>query len=259
VALAVTALSALTSLFSSSPARSQTAPAVECAVPRDLIPNEALSHIASRVAHNQPVKIVAFGSSSTAGNGATTPTAAYPNQLQLALQEMFPDSEIAVVNKGVAGERVQQMMARFRRDVLDEHPDLLIWQTGTNSALAHGDLGDYVDGLAHGVDKARAAGIDVVLMTPQLSPRVEAAPQRDAYINYITRIASFRQVPVIQRYEMMKYWLDSNQMTEAEMISSDGLHQTDKSYHCLGVTAARVVAAGINRATTAGLVVADHQ
>jgi len=38
-------------------------------------------------------------------------------------------------------------------------------------------------------------------MTPQLSPRVEAAPQLDAYIDYITRIASFRQVPVIRRYE----------------------------------------------------------
>ena len=70
-------------------------------------------------------------------------------------------------------------------------------------------------------DKARAAGIEVVLMTPQLSPQFEAAPQRDAYLDYITRLASFRQVPVIKRYEMMKYWLDSSQMTEAEMIGAD--------------------------------------
>jgi lysophospholipase L1-like esterase len=218
-----------------------------------------LSRLAARVAHGEPIKIVAFGSSSTAGTGASTAAASYPSQLQAELQALFPHSEITVLNKGVPGERVQQMTRRFRRDVLEERPDLLIWQTGTNSALAHGDLGDYVDGLAHGVDKARAAGIDVVLMTPQLSPRFEAAPQRDAYLDYITRVASFRHVPVIRRYEMMKYWLDSQQMTEAEMIAADGLHQTDKSYHCLGLAAARIVAAGVNRSTTAGVVVADHK
>jgi acyl-CoA thioesterase-1 len=228
-------------------------------VPKDLIPTEALSRLTARIARGEPIKIVAFGSSSTAGTGASTAAATYPSQLQAELQQLFPQSEITVLNKGVPGEQVQQMTKRFRRDVLDERPDLLIWQTGTNSALAHSDLGNYVDGLAHGVDKARAAGIDVVLMTPQLSPRFEAAPQRDAYLDYITRLASFRHVPVIRRYEMMKYWLDSQQMTEAEMIAADGLHQTDRSYRCLGLAAARIVAAGVNRSPSAGVVVADHK
>lgn len=228
-------------------------------MPKDLIPTEALSRLTARIARGEPIKIVAFGSSSTAGTGASTAAATYPSQLQAELQQIFPQSEITVLNKGVPGEQVQQMTKRFRRDVLDERPDLLIWQTGTNSALAHSDLGNYVDGLAHGVDKARAAGIDVVLMTPQLSPRFEAAPQRDAYLDYITRLASFRHVPVIRRYEMMKYWLDSQQMTEAEMIAADGLHQTDRSYHCLGLAAARIVAAGVNRSPSTGVVVANHK
>jgi acyl-CoA thioesterase-1 len=243
--LGVLATSTLTTL-SSSPAQSQTPPAAECAMPADLVPTEKLPHVAARIAYGEPIKIVAFGSSSTAGTGATTEAATYPSQMQAELQAMFPNSEITVLNRGVPGERVKEMSMRFKHDVLAEKPDLLVWQTGTNSALSHGDIGDYVDGLAHGVDKARAHGIDVILMTPQLSPRFEEAPQREAYLDYITRLAAFRDVPVIRRYEIMQYWLDSKQMTRAEMLNPDGLHMTDLSYHCLGVTAARIVAAAIN-------------
>jgi len=153
VALAVAGLSAISSFFTSSPARSQTAPAVECGVPKDLISAEALSHIASRVAHGEPVKIVAFGSSSTAGTGATSATAAYPSQLQVALRTCSP-----IRNHGPEQRRAWRAGATNGQTLpprcAGEHPDLLIWQTGTNSALAHSDLGDYVDGLAHGVDKA---------------------------------------------------------------------------------------------------------
>ena len=45
----------------------------------------------------------------------------------------------------------------------------------------------------------------------------------------------------------------------AEMIAADGLHQTDKSYHCLGVAAARVVAGGIGRAVVTDVIVAVHE
>lgn len=225
------------------PARAETA-SRDCMVPPELTASTArLTHVAHQVATGAPIKIVALGSSSTAGTGASSVQATYPAQLQLQLQRMFPRSAVTVLNKGVPGERVQQEARRFRRDVLNEHPDLLIWQTGTNSALMHGDVGDFVDGLVRGIDRAQAAGMDVVLMTPQLSPRFEAAPQRDAYLDYITRIADSRQVALIRRHEMMAYWLDSGQMTPAEMINPDGLHQTDRSYFCLGLVAARMIAA----------------
>jgi hypothetical protein len=55
---------------------------------------------------------------------------------------------------------------------------------------------------------------------------------------------------------MMKYWIESQQMTDGEMIGPDGLHMTDKSYRCLGLAAARVVSSGINRSLAAGTVVA---
>jgi acyl-CoA thioesterase I len=235
------------------PARSQTlqpataaapaARAANCAVPHDMLASGTqLPHVARKLDAGLPIKIVAFGSSSTAGTGASSPKASYPNQFQAELQHLFPHSKITVVNKGVPGEDVREMMQRFQRDVLNEHPDLLIWQTGTNSALHHNKVSTYAGKLGHGLDQAEAAGIDVMLMTPQFSPRFEAVPNHQEFIDHIQAIAAVRHLPVLRRYTIMKYWLSSGAMTEAEMVSTDGLHQTDRSYHCLGVVAAEMVA-----------------
>src|SRR4051812_32009230 len=114
----------------------QNQPLAECGILADLIPSDRLPRVAKLIARGEPIKIVAFGSSSTFGTGASTPAATYPSQLQIALERLFPNSPVTVANRGIPGERVSDMMKRFRRDVLEEQPDLLIWQTGTNSALA---------------------------------------------------------------------------------------------------------------------------
>ncbi len=248
---AVLALAAL-------PARSAPLPAAgACSVPGDLLTStEKLPRVARKLAHDEPVKIVAFGSSSTAGVGASRPQASYPSQMQQELQRLFPRSKITVVNKGISGEDVREMMTRFQRDVLDQRPDLLLWQTGTNSALHHNKVASYTGKLTQGIDMARAAGIDVLLMTPQLSPKFLAVPNHQQFLDHITTIGSLHRVPVIRRYEIMKYWLDSGEMTQAEMINRDGLHQTDRSYHCLGMLAAHMVAGLADRPALAGVTVA---
>lgn len=225
------------------PARSETLPAHSCAVPHQLL-NSAnkLPRVAKKLQRGEPIKVVALGSSSTAGIGASVPKATYPSQFRAELQHLFPRSKITIVNKGIAGEDAMQMLGRFQRDVLDEHPDLLIWQTGTNSALHHDNVTAYSGKLTHGIDQAHAAGIDVLLMGPQFSPKFEAVPNHQAFLDHIAAIASVRRVPVLPRYQIMKYWVDSGEMTQAEMVNPDGLHQTDRSYHCLGIVAAHMVA-----------------
>jgi len=225
------------------PARSETVTPPSCDTPVSLLRTaDKLPRIAKKLRRGDPLKVVALGSSSTQGVGASTLAATYPSRFAAELQHLFPRSKITVLNKGIAGEDVRQMLARFARDVLDEHPDLLIWQTGTNSALHRNKVSDYVGKLTQGIDQAHAAGIDVILMSPQFSPKFEAAPNHREFLDHMTTVASRRHVPVLRRYEIMKYWIASGEMTEAEMINPDGLHQTDRSYRCLGLVAAQMVA-----------------
>ena len=247
IALAAAALALIAGL-PVGPARAQTAGFGSCAVPRELLTSRVpLPRVAQKLAAGEPVKIVAFGSSSTAGNGASSAAATYPSRFGQELQRLFPHSTITVVNKGIAGQDVRDEMMRFRRDVLNQKPDLLIWQTGTNSALHRNKVHTYVGYLNRGIDEAQAAGIDVLLMSPQFSPKFEAVPNHVDYLEHLATVAAEQRVPLLPRYEIMKFWLRSGEMTETQMVNTDGLHQTDASYYCLGVVTAHMVAGLANR------------
>jgi lysophospholipase L1-like esterase len=94
-----------------------------------------LTRTLTRLAEGRPITIVAVGSSSTAGAGATTSAAFYPSRLEALLQARFPHNSIRVINRGVNGEEEGDMLARFERDVIAEKPDLVLWQIGSNAVM----------------------------------------------------------------------------------------------------------------------------
>jgi len=258
--LALLAALAIVVSLGARPAAAQDPSLGSCAAPRELLTSTAgLPHVARKLASGHPIKVVAFGSSSTQGVGASSPAATYPSRFAQELQRLFPNSKVTILNKGVGGEDVREEMVRFQRDVLDEQPDLLIWQTGTNSALYQNALPTYVGKLTSGIDEAHAAGIDVLLMSPQFSPKFEAVPDHQNYLDHLAAVAAIKHAPLLRRYEIMKYWLRSGEMTESQMVNRDGLHQTDASYYCLGVVAAHLVAGLASRpAFLAGITAAAH-
>ena len=94
-----------------------------------------LARFAQRLVSEEPITIVAIGSSSTAGAGASSAAASYPNRLAVELKQHFPNHSITVINRGVGGEEFGDMLKRFDTGVLAEHPDLVLWQLGTNSVI----------------------------------------------------------------------------------------------------------------------------
>ena len=102
----------------------------------------SLPHVAGKLVAGKPVVIVAFGSSSTAGYGASSPDFNYPNRLAAQLRRQYPTADITVINAGVGGEDAPEMMKRLQKEVIDVHPDLVIWQVGTNAVLRNLDPGD---------------------------------------------------------------------------------------------------------------------
>jgi acyl-CoA thioesterase I len=90
----------------------------------------------------EPLTIVALGSSSTEGAGASSPQASYPTQLEARLRGKLPGVELRVINAGKSGETSQEMLARLESDVLAHDPDLVIWQAGGNEVLLGRDPAD---------------------------------------------------------------------------------------------------------------------
>jgi acyl-CoA thioesterase-1 len=221
----------------------QTGIPKQCVVPPELLRSQySLPRVAAKLEHGETVRIVAIGSSSTAGTGASSRKASYPAQLEGDLETLFPGSEVTVLNRGVPGDTAAMMMARFKRDALDPKPDLIIWQTGTNSALGGGDVERFTADVLQGIRMARKKNIEIMLMGPQYAPRFESVANRMSYLDHLRTIAALERVPIFPRYEIMKHWIQSGQFTPKTMIDPDGLHLTDSSYGCLGWLVARMIA-----------------
>ena len=190
----------------------------------DRVPGDILAH--------RPVTIVAIGSSSTEGIGASAPERSYPSQLERDLQARLPGIDIHVVNRGKGGEDAREELARLARDVLEQHPDLVIWQVGTNAVLRRDDLAADAELLQRGVDQIKASGADLVLMDLQYAPRVLARPAYALMEQLLADTAERERVALFRRFAMMRYWQDEPGGVPAT-VGSDGLHMNDTGYGCL--------------------------
>lgn len=217
-------------------AHAQEAPdASPCAVPPALIRvNEPLLRTATRLG-KRPFRIVAIGSSSTEGAGASGPEASYPAALARELNQRFPNARIAVFNKGVGGERIGQMMDRFERDVLALNPDLVLWQVGTNEATANDAIQQFQEKLVEGIQRLRVKGRDVILMSPQFAPRMNVRSNHLLYVETVRSVAERFGVQLFRRFDIMDFWVASGQLSVADLITGDGLHMTDFAYYCTAV------------------------
>jgi len=214
-----------------------------CAAPPALSAIEAaLDRTSSRILSGQPLTIVAMGSSSTLGVGASTPASSYPSRLEQELRQQFPGVEIRLVNHGVAGQDVPEELTRLGRDVLAEHPDLVIWQVGTNAVLRRDDLSADEQLISRGVAAMKESGIDIVLMDLQYAPRVLARPASAEMERLIADLATRTQAGLFRRFEIMKEWDHTQQLAPASSVGPDGLHMTDAGYACLANQLAEALA-----------------
>ena len=193
----------------------------------------SLPHVASKLAAGEPVVIIAFGSSSTAGYGATSPEFNYPNRLAAQLHRQYPTADITVINRGQGGEDAPEMMRRLQTSVIDMHPDLVIWQVGTNAVLRNLDPAETARMVEDGVARIQAAGADLVLVDPQYSPRVnEKAESAGKMVNLLHKVAELRHIGIFPRFEVMRDWHEKQSIPIDSFVIADGLHMNDWGYAC---------------------------
>jgi lysophospholipase L1-like esterase len=193
----------------------------------------SLPHVAKRLVDGDPVVIIAFGSSSTAGTGASAPEFTYPNRLAAQLKRHYPTASITVVNAGIGGEDAPEMMKRLQTAVIDQHPDLVIWQVGTNAVLRDLDPDATANQVEEGVARIQAAGSDVVLVDPQYSPRVTEHPDSTSRIvRLLGHVARLHHVGIFPRFQVMRDWHEQQALPIDSFVIADGLHMNDWGYAC---------------------------
>ena len=211
-----------------------------------------LKRVAGRISAHQPLTIVAIGSSSTFGAGASSPAMSYPSRLAIELRALLPRTSITVINRGVNGDTTEEMLARFDRDVFAAHPDLVLWQVGSNAVLLGRPLAPTGLLIDEGLRRLKVAGSDVVLIDPQYAPKVIAKHDEhdvDLMVALISTASRDMHINLFQRFALMRYWRLTKGLPFSVFLSKDELHMNDWSYGCIAKLLARAVAEAATRVT----------
>jgi acyl-CoA thioesterase-1 len=198
------------------------------------------------VAAGRSVTIMALGSSSTAGAGASAPAASYPARLEVELRSRFPGVAITVLNRGVNGEEAGDMLARFDQAASDDKPDVVLWQLGTNAVLRDNPIGPVDRLITEGLARMKALGADVVLIDPQFAPKVIVKSDAESMVNVIAATSTTRGVDLFPRFAVMREWHEATAIPFEAFLSPDLLHMNDWGYACF----AKLLGAAMAEAAT---------
>ncbi|WP_425324677.1 SGNH/GDSL hydrolase family protein [Methylobacterium soli] len=220
----------------------------ECRVPGSKLYTLAkLRAVKAALKEKRPVRVLAVGSTS-AGPGAS---ATYPMKLETALERSLPDVDVVVEARGLQGEIASGAAERLRSMVADVEPDLVIWQVGTHDALARVELDAFGDALDETVKWIKSHEMDVVLVDPLYT----ASLADDAYYNSVVRkvqeVAAREGVPLVQRYEAMRYLSARAEKSEGHMLGSR-FRLNDLGLRCMAEHVTRAITLSLLQPDTTG-------
>jgi hypothetical protein len=227
---AILGLTLLAGILVGAAARAEDVPQ-GCEVPDYLLASEsALPKVMDAVKSGHPLDILVVGSRSSTINAAEA--IAYPGRLQAMLKEKLPSITVNVSVDLEAKKTAAEVAAGLVKQVDEKKPTLVIWQTGTVDAMRSVDPDDFRGAVNDGVAALQNTGVDVILMNLQYSPRTETMISAPPYLDNMRVVAQEHDVPLFDRFAMMRQWNDSG---EFDLFNaSHGLELAKRVHDCLG-------------------------
>jgi len=155
----------------------------------------------------------------------------YPSFLEAALKERLPDYNIRVTIHAEPRRSIKEILPVIPKVLADNKPSLVVWQTGTVEAIRGFDPDKYERKLEAGIELIRQANADVILVNPQFSPRTAIMNDSGALNERIRRVSQYADVPVFNRYEIMRSWQESD-VFDLSSLKNDGSYEA--VHRCLG-------------------------
>ena len=165
----------------------------------------------ARLRGGDPVTIVCWGDSVTAGGDASTPDKAYVRVFEQRLRRRFPSAKIRVINAGIGGTSTPGRLPAFEKEVLAHKPDLVTLEFVNDMGLPAETMQRNYDEILR---RLRGAGAELVLITPHfvmpewmgLPPHARGPDQRP-YVRFLRQFARDNKVPLAdaaRRWEQLE-------------------------------------------------------
>ncbi len=240
LAFAVAAVAAL------APVRAEevASPSSQCDVPAYLLTSEStLAKVAAAVKGTKRLSIVVVGTRSSSLPGADGEASAYPARLQAILRERLAGVSVELSTSLLPRKTSEEVAVGFEKLVAERKPDLVVWQTGTVDAIRTTDPEEFRTALDDGIAILQKAGIDVVLVNLQYSPRTDLVMAVTPYIDSMRVVAQKMDVPLFDRFAIMRDWHETGDfdLFATPQGSDHGLTMAKRVHECLGQLMAKFV------------------
>ncbi len=197
------------------------------------------------------MKIVFFGDSITdcdrdrgdeksLGNG-------YVKILADKLRPIYPDMDIELINKGVSGNEVCDLLARVQSDVIDYKPDAVVIMIGINNVIhkfKYGkelNLKQFESDLKALIKRLKDEGIVVIFLEPFLLPAPDKKRMRPLFnqeLEIIHRVGVEMCDEFVAYDEMFNGLCESNPYT---FYTQDGVHPLFEGSDIIANTAIKAI------------------
>ena len=181
-----------------------------CEIPPYLLfGNNDLKRVTAVVTEDRRLTVAVVGTGSSALAGPDGPSSAYPGRLEAVLRQRLPGVAVKVVTLVRSRQTAEDMAKGMAKLMVDERPDLVVWQSGTTDAIRRIEPDDFRVALDEGIEAVQKAGADIILMNMQYSPRTEIMVALDPYADTMRVVAQQHEVPLFDRLSIMRHWSDT--------------------------------------------------
>jgi lysophospholipase L1-like esterase len=206
-----------------------------------IVEESPLPNVAAALQSRKRVKILAIGASSLVGRRAGP--GRHTEQIERILEQAIKGLDVVMINRGISGELAAQAAARIKNLVALDEPDLVLWQVGTNDALAYVPLDELERTVVDTIDWLKAHKVDVVLAGLQYVDRMARDEHYRAVRELLRRVAAKENVMIVRRYEAQRL------IAQAEVsgggLVPDEFQRNEAGYACLSQYIARSITLGI--------------
>ena len=196
-------------------------------------------------------RFLAFGDSITAGvvSSSTGGTRldvhnAYPARLQRGLASRYLTQNMRVINAGMPGEEASEAVGRFNAALGRYRPEVALLMEGTNDldVIGGAGAGSAAAALDRMVAAARAARVDVVLMTIPPQRDKGASPLVQPFNDRIRSIAGRRGAVLVDVHRLLLNGPCTG-LQHLPCMGRDGLHPTEQGFRLIAEELQRVLVA----------------
>ena len=163
------------------------------------------------------------------------------------LRPIYPDMDIQLINKGISGNEVCDVLERVNTDVIDLKPDTAVVMIGINNVLHQYKYGKQLDlkqferDFTELLGKIKEAGITLIVLEPFLMPAPDKLRMRPLFnkeLEIIHRVAVDIADEFVAYDEMFNGLSESIRYTEYSM---DGVHPTHRGSRLIADTAIKAI------------------